>query len=349
MDWADALDATQNPQPFGALRVLANEKDLQACKTYDEARVLVREGFRSRLVETPGVVATSESWDGASLVVAALKMPVPKIVEDEIKKLHKTWEIGGEEIEDGMRLAEISKQLSVGFHYRWVWPTGEPDREWLRIRAEWHKQCRLALHGARSGMDSPLLVTRAIERGQLTDELLVAAWSAWKAIKERYNPTPPVEAVWTSDFAIKEAVAWGNKKIAKKETGIIWYLHGAVGEAVAKQGGFPLYDAGTDAGEADPRLKPVIVCSIRAQGTGKNLQSYAQSLVVEPPSAGATWEQLLGRTHRPGQVADEVWFEVFTHTQDMEAALYRSVEDALYVLQTQGQRQKLLTAQRVGW
>ncbi len=42
-------------------------------------------------------------------------------------------------------------------------------------------------------------------------------------------------------------------------------------------------------------------------------------------------------------------YEVFTHTPELEETLLRAVEDALYVQQTQGQRQKLLVARRVNW
>ncbi len=42
-------------------------------------------------------------------------------------------------------------------------------------------------------------------------------------------------------------------------------------------------------------------------------------------------------------------FDVFTHIGELMGSLYRAVDDANYVQQTQGQRQKILRAQRVGW
>jgi hypothetical protein len=348
-EWADALDPIRDPIPIGALRVLVDPADTRIGRGPDEERQAAREGFRRRLVETPGVVATSESWEGASLVVTALRPPVPKSIDSAISALLKTWEIGGEEIEDKMRLKEIARQLSLGFYYRWIWPDDKPDREWLEARATWHKVIRQHLQHSRAGLDAPSLVERAVRSGQIDDDESKLAWSGWQKVKERYNPTPPVEPVWINDFAIRAANEWAMAQLGHKGgPAILWYSHAAVGDALSDQG-YPVYGPGADAGEADPDRERVIVCSIRAQGTGKNLQRYAKSLIVEPPASGATWEQLLGRTHRPGQQADEVNYEMFVHTPELEEAPLRAVEDARYVQQTQGQRQKLLVARRVNW
>jgi hypothetical protein len=342
-EWADALDPIRDPIPIGALKVFVAPGDPRIGRGQDEERQAAREGFRKRLVETPGVVATFESWEGASLVITALRPAVPKSITITVDNLLKTWEIGGEEIEEKMRLKEVARQLSVGFYYRWVWPNDVPDREWLEARAAWHKAVRLILQRSRAGMDSPLLVTRAVERGVIDDYGTAQAWEAWKLVKDR--PVPPVEPVWIDDFAIQAALIWAK---SSAEPAIIWYSHSAVGDALSDTG-YPLYGSGTDAGEADPTQHKIIICSIRAQGTGKNLQRYARSLVVEPPASGATWEQMLGRLHRPGQQSDEVNYEVFMHTAELEEAPLRAVADALYVQQTQGQRQKLLVARRVNW
>lgn len=348
-EWADALDPIRDPIPIGALKIFVNPSDPRLKQGPDEAREAAREGFRKRLVETTGVVATGDSWEGASLIVKALRPAVPKSIQIHIANLFKTWEIGGEEIEEKMRLTEVARQLALGFYYRWVWPKDVPDREWLEARAAWHKCVRLILQRSRSGMDSPLLVSRAVKAGLIADWEIVNAWQAWQLVKDR--PSPPVEPVWIDDFAIQAALAWGKAQIVAKEPGIIWYSHTAVGDALSSacNGKYGLYGSGADAGEADPEQEPIIICSIRAQGTGKNLQRYARSLVMEPSASGATNEQLLGRTHRPNQQADDVIYDVFMHTPELEDAMLRAVADALYVQQTQGQRQKLLVARRVNW
>lgn len=341
-DWADALDPVSDPKPPGALKIFAASDDARLNGNPEDVQAAVREGYRRRLTDTIGVVATSESWEGASLLVAASHPKLPDTVSDAIVKLKKTWEIDGEEIEDAVRMSEFSRQLSVGFYYRWLWNDGVKDLEWLRARADWHKEVRNVLRLSRPGLDSPLLVTNAVKRGELPG--MLATWNAWQVVAGRYNPTPPVAPVWLNTFAAEAACEWG----ARQEAGIIWYSRTAIGDKL-EEFGVPVYGAGADAGEADPSIYPVIACSIASQSTGKNLQRYRSNLVMEPPPSGASWEQLMGRTHRPGQQADEVTFEVFAHTGELMGSLYRAVADAEYVFSTQGQRQKILAARRVGW
>jgi hypothetical protein len=87
------------------------------------------------------------------------------------------------------------------------------------------------------------------------------------------------------------------------------------------------------------------VASIQAHGTGRNLQMFSRNLVVSCPSAGADWEQLLGRTHRQGQQADEVEYDFFdTFDHEVKTA----VKDAAYIKDILGQDQRLLFADREG-
>jgi hypothetical protein len=76
-------------------------------------------------------------------------------------------------------------------------------------------------------------------------------------------------------------------------------------------------------------------------GTGKNLQAFANQLVLQPPASGQTWEQLLGRMHRPGQNADEVRCDVLQHTWFAKANLVGALRDARYIEDSQNMRQKL--------
>jgi hypothetical protein len=69
-----------------------------------------------------------------------------------------------------------------------------------------------------------------------------------------------------------------------------------------------------------------------------------ENLVLEPPSNGQAWEQLLGRTHRVKQPRDQVDFWVYSHTESLRGALRTALDDARYIEQTTGARQKLLAA-----
>jgi len=89
--------------------------------------------------------------------------------------------------------------------------------------------------------------------------------------------------------------------------------------------------------------------SIRAHGVGKNLQhGWSTQIVLEPPSSGTVWEQLLGRTHRPGQEADTVSFYVYQHTEAFRRAVVQAREDAAYIQDTTGSRQKLVYCTYMG-
>ncbi len=88
----------------------------------------------------------------------------------------------------------------------------------------------------------------------------------------------------------------------------------------------------------------VVIASLDAHGTGKNLQHFQHMCVVQWPRSARTAEQLLGRLHRRGQEADELPVTtcnslLFDH-MNMAACL----NDALYIHQSTGDKQKLIYA-----
>jgi hypothetical protein len=341
MEWADAIDVIKpgedrTPRAPGAL--------VRFCEG-DES---VRSGFRRRLVETPGVVATTESAIGTSLYLRAVKEPeikIPESITQALENLIATWAIGDEELTDPMSVGRVARQLSCGFYYVWEWPDGAKDWEWLDARKNWHKAVREFLkRRARKGIDSPLLVTNAVLRGEFPD--MEPAWEAWAAVKDR--PEPPVKAIWVDHFLVDYAMEWIAKQQTEKDgNGIVWFEHRAIEEQLRSRCA-TVFGAGQDA-ELGACKESVIACSINAHGTGKNLQRWNRNLILTPPANGTKTEQLLGRTHRPGQEADEVWFDVCLHTEFLVRAYDAAVQDAHYVEETQGQKQKILYATKVGF
>lgn len=349
-EWAEAIDVSDEPRAPGALFQLCSDEELAKIPdrpTDHDVQQVIRSAFRRRLIETPGVIATEEGAIGTSLVIEALKPPIPAEIQVEIRKVRYTWEIGDDELTDALAVARVTRQLAAGFYYHWVWPNNEPDVEWLTARKDWHKELREILKLSRKGLDSPFLIASACERGDFKSH----TYEAWRLVKDR--KPPPTEAVWISDFLIQEAILWAKKNATKSAPAILWYLHTCFGERLAKEGGFPFFGPGAKASEeltrVDPKKTPAIVCSIKAHGTGKNLQSFSQNLITSPPSSGADWEQLLARTHRPGQLADEVRNDVYVHTYETEGSFRNAVRDALYIETTQGQRQKLNFAEKLGF
>jgi hypothetical protein len=335
-DWAGALDVEPDyiMEP-GVLR--------KFCTASEH----VRDGYRRRLVETRGVVATSKGAIGTSLVFRRQRPKVPKELASFIGHTRDSWALGEREFESAATMAAALKQLAHGFYYRWVWPDGVPDDEWLEARRNWNREVRQKLARATKGMDSPLLLARAAERYRVWDEELnregqrpdnawdSCSWAAWKAVKDREDP--PVEPVWLDDFIVDYAASWAKK--LKGARGIIWYSWQAVGERIATKHGLPLYGPGRDASEA---TEDVIVCSIRSQGTGKNLQRYSHNLFLSLPPNGSAVEQTVGRTHRPGQEADVVIVDWLAHTPELADAIDKVIQDAEYIERTTGQRQKVL-------
>jgi hypothetical protein len=407
LDWSGALDVKP------AKIMLPGVLD-QFCEGDENPR----QGFRRRLVETLGVVATVEGALGTSLLVRNVRpeQGVPEDVVSALEEVEEHWAYNGEEYSDPLSLWRFHRQMSCGFYYRWVWPNDEPDVEWLEARAAWKKAAREKIKQSRKGMDSEFLVASAAERWRKSIEdhsgcegvfegedhsrcidengefgecklnpkkpdlctgngptfvptkckihpaypelcsgnepkkygpnvnlWACEEWIAWKKLKTRYNPTPPKEAVWISDFLAVDVVE-RVKKLIKKDPDrktIIWYHHKIVGERIAELSGWPHYGSGTDASTS---TDDVIICSVATQGTGKNLQHFNHNMITTLPTSGQEMEQLLGREHRPGQEADICTTDYFDHTESLDQAMTNVIADALYIEDSTGQRQKILYA-----
>ena len=319
--WADALDeGVEVPAPPGALvRLCAGEET-------------PREGFRRRLVETPGVIALSAKELGCSLVIRERKIEAPAHVRAQMEKMRKTWETpNGDQIVEAVELWRHMRELALGFVYRWD-PTAPQD--WLEARSNWKRYVREVLKHNRRGLDSELLVTNECSRAKSPPK----EWSAWQEIKASFeiNTVPD----WLDPFALRAATDW----MSTEESGIVWVEHVAFGERLAKDSGLPYFGAGMKASAAIADASGPIIASISAHGQGKNLQRWARNLFVAPPSSGKTWEQVLGRTHRHGQEADEVTNDVWLHAEELRASFTQARADARYIEQTLGTRQKLCYA-----
>jgi len=324
-DWAAAIDVNKHPAPPGALRHLCNPGED------------VRSGFRRRLGETPGVCLTTSPGCQASIYFNAVPLAVPAAVEDVLRDLRKLWTLDGRDIMMAMEQATLARQVAQGFFYRWVWPNGVVDEEWKAARAGWARYVRDYMSRTNDpGMDRPGKLAAAGAAGMLPSEGQ-AAWDAW--VPHQSKPEPPTVPVWLDKYLVSYADTWARQRTTH-DKGIIWYEWEAVGDALEALG-LPVYRGGMDAQLARARA-PVIACSRHAHYEGKNLQCYRQNLVLSPPANGQIWEQLIGRTHREGQAADSVFFDVLLHTPENIQAWKNAQADARYIEGTTGQPQKLL-------
>lgn len=329
--WANCIDANGEPQDKD-WSLFAAFSDVRHVPATDRQEV-AREVFRQRFVATPGVVATTEASVQCSLLFHERRPAVPTAVADALADLARTWcRPDGEEMDSALALWRLGMQISQGFYLRWVWPGGVVDHEWMNARAAWHREVRYVLQRSATGMDSPFLVYRAVVTGVLTDPSIQRAWAAWDKVRSR--PKPPTETVWIDDYLIRDALAWH----AEHPQGVIWHADRAT-ETALRAAGIPTYGRG----EVPPLdgSKGGIACSIRVHGTGLNMQAHAENLVLSWPSSGKTCEQLIGRTHRQGQDADEVAVWYYAHTGAARDALATARADARYIEDTHGSPQKL--------
>jgi|CXWL01.1.fsa_nt_gi hypothetical protein len=294
----------------------------------------------------------------------------------------------GELFMDALSMYRCLKEISCGFFYRWCWPRKEPlevREKWKACRKAWHQEVREKLKRAKEKMDSPFLLEQAAHRWfngydyfeeklireweeetqdgkfnrQETERVLIErvppfsskgplpTWNAtayqdWQVVEPTAQPA--TEAIWESNFLIDDLRALE----ATTSPCIIWYEHSTVGQRVASHLGLRHYGGGSDAsrdilGEDGTRS---IVASIKAHGTGKNLQVFNKNIIITHPQDDL--EQLLGRTHRQGQFAQEVTVHVYQHTQALAEFFQRSRDLARGAQDLLGGKRKLVIAEIIG-
>lgn len=354
-EWAGALDPANFKAPVGALIEFVRPGET------------VEAALKRRRITTHGVVASGdEDSCQASLIIAERKLEAPEKVRALLNEIESKWERpDGELLRDVLEAAACAREMSAGFYYHWVWPRGESfevRQRWLNVRREYFKELRERVSRGGPNMDSPALVEAAAARWYLgyavqpedgrrkpiqyppeTKNGPLPVWKSeyWKEWQE-VEPTakPQTSTTWVDDYLVRDAAAW-----LQQNRGVVWYLHTAFGAALERLSGFKRFGSGSEASETIGRERGdrSIIASIKAHGTGKNLQMFDRALVANPPSAGDVWEQLLGRHHRDGQLSDEVTFEVYRHTKSMREALEKAQDLSRFIQNTFGGAQKLVS------
>ncbi len=340
MEWSAALDETKDGTTSlqgGALFDMVHPDD-HAAAAGNSIRAL-RRGYRRRLVETPGVIATQEGALGVSLSIEALIVK-DRTISEVAAELKRTWaRPDGVELIDAMDIWRHLRTVACGFYYRWNPP---PPQSWRDARRNWAAEVREILKVNRRGLDSELMVRRAVEEKQYDKDRPRARemLEQWLKVKDQYDPEANKEAIWLSDAVLVACAKW-----AKENNGIIWVGFVEFGKRLSAMTGLPYYaNQGRSADgriiEDHPPGTPMIA-SIASNGEGRNLQAWSSNLFATWPSSGATCEQALGRTHRDGQEADEVTAEIIASIPEVLLDFDRSVSDARYIGDTTGQEQKL--------
>lgn len=328
--WGGALDIDGRGNG-GALRAWCAEGET------------VREGYRRRVVESPGVVATSEALLGVGLEIKPWDGPSldPWFV-DALERLEHDWTLpDGVVLVDPLAYYRAARQLSLGVYYRYRVP---PPDHWTNARKQWSTFVRHAVryHRRREGLpfDTEYQVVLACDGGDLPREDL----DHWREVKPTF--VPDIEHVWVTTDIVDAVI-----RSARLEPSIVWVESTAVGHMMHARG-LPYYGRGasTPEGEHIITASPPasIAASIHACREGLNLQAWARNIITCPTGDAGIWEQSLARTHREGQDADTVTAEVLLTSRAHRRAWCRAIEHASFLQESTGQAQKLLQASIFG-
>lgn len=328
--WASAIDDKvqmfQRADPGALTAFSGGNSDLGA----------VRQGFQKRLLETPGIVGSTGDQVACSLYLEGHVYPVKPETEKHFHNLRDKWETPtGWQFSEAVELWRHARELALGFHYEWVVPG---PRDWLEARKEWASLVREVLSHSRT-LDTELHVALAIDAGTLKtgkEEL-----TRWRDIRDTF--TPETKAVWHDPSALE----WVANRAGKEKT-IVWTEHTWWGRALSKVTGWPYFGAqgvdGTGKSIESCSGKTTCVASVAANGTGRNLQSWSHNLITSCPTTAPMWEQLIGRTWRTGQVADQVNIDLMLGCWEHVNGFRVARDGALAQADMLGQSQALLLA-----
>lgn len=316
---------------------LVGEKQPRARR---QRRQVLREHVHSIMSHTPGFIHTRKTSCDATLILEQFSLPLPDQIRADLTDLYAEWVLpNGEDVTDHLAFARAESQVAMGYFYETVYDDDEIAARWNEARLRYAGEVRRFIRrkGRKRGLDSPALVWSGLERGTIKDAALREAWQGWTEVSD--SVVPVTRSVQRTDALFAQVVEY-TERVRDGQHALIWYAWTGEAEALERVG-VPVCWPGD---EPDPSL-PVQAVSIKSHGTGKQLQDpWNVNVVLQPPSGGHVWEQLLGRTHRQGQRADEVFVYVLTHTTRSDRALRTALKGARFSDTLQGQEQKLAIA-----
>jgi len=310
----------------------------------DTKKERVRLGFQKRFRSTPGIVCSGAEELDCSLTIERLDWPMGPKSKAAVEKLKTTgYTPVGDLISEPSLVWLMTLELASGFYYRLDPPA---PHDWLTARREWNASVRLILEKHLPGLDSPLQVQQALTHGKYVDRVAWAAYQDWSNIRDTFEPNQVVE--WLDQDIMLRCADW-----MRRTKGIAWVYFNACGEHLSKISGVGY--CGEQGVDSSGKMMESyeggsVIASITANSTGRNLQAWNESLVVTPPSNALAWEQLLGRTHRQLQKADNVTYSWINSCAEHESAFRQSISDARAISTiTASSRQRILYADHVGF
>ena len=298
-----------------------------------------RQSMKVLFDASPGTVRTENQSVDCSMEINVIELEPAKELQNDIKNCSEFWITpDGQDINEAIQQSALLSQIISGFYYKLYWPEGTEQE----IIDEYNKQCELAklirdfIKYYREGLDTPGLVMKALREG---DRRVSSLAREFASIDDWDLPERERETVHLSDYRIKFAQEWARKNI--KEGGIIWYKWDASGPELAKA----LPDATfcpADCPIENIQANGILICSF-AHIEGKNIQHHSKNLLFNFPLNAADFEQLMGRTHRQGQEADCVYYDILISSDIQKGQLMNVMKQARY-LNSVDKDQKLVIA-----
>ena len=349
-------------------------------ETFDVSLAGFRKAFRNRLVSGPGVTSSGEDHLDVELHIINDTHPAPHtepgwdLMQELIQQVNDEWVTpSGEELEHAMHIWKWLYEIEgAGFYNELYWPSmewiekyrsikGNAAEELLERSQKYHeahqdfsRQLRDFLgNNSEKGLDTPMLVghNMSVHGPKIVGDLLYETWMYMKECDFEGRLERLKKAVRVCPFKINQAVKFA-KTLPEGEGCIFWYYSAEVGRWLTealREAGLPVvycpagkvYNA--EAIKLDHKDK-MMVASISAHGTGKNLQHFRHERYVQWPRDAKLAEQSLGRIHRNGQKADKVYVRT-DFAGDFDRGIFSAtLNDAAYIHQTLGNKQRLIYA-----
>lgn len=331
-----------------------------------------RRAYRHRLVTAPGVTATGDEEIGVSLRLENIEFPRPseKLLELIAGVQEQMVTPQGEPIDHALHCFKWLYELSFGFYNSLVWPSeddlmrhrriSQPEAELALVKArthlravqEYHKALREFFKDSPPGLDTPREIGRSIAQhgDKFVGSMLASLWRAVKEADFEGRPERRSVPVRIDDYKVRQVVAWAKEH----GRGLVWVYHQEVGiwlmEALqeadvpalhAPAGADDLIESVGDPGRGG-KGDAIVVASLSSHGTGRNLQAFQQQIYAQWPRSAVIAEQSLGRTHRNGQKADELVAHTLLNIEFDHICRAACLNDAIYIQQTTGSRQKIV-------
>lgn len=341
-----------------------------------------RFAYQHRLRSAPGVVGTGDASVTCSLIISWSEPPRPITPDAERMAMLMRNVVDNmitpndDPIDFGMHTYKWLWELTGGFYNSLVWPDRDEvmqvalrrgraiteveaaallDQSYKHhgLQQTYHKLLRQFLDTRHQpGCDTPMLVAAEIVRqldGEQArfrlDEDLIEAYRLQREAWFEDLPERRSVPVRVCDYKVKAAVEWCRVHAERGLGGYVWFHHPELGrwlheELTAQSIPHTL----ALAGQNEAAFAEGVVLASYAHATGKNLQHQSRNLILELRREAHVMEQMLGRTHRAGQLADDVRVDVFI-SNGFDLALFNAIlRDADYAQSTTGQPQRLCYA-----